>query len=650
MGKKQQLSWGIWFCGMAGIFGAALASCLDGTLLSGLGCGLLAALAGAAVWRLVLVNGAALPQLSRGEWLLLSLPGVALGCAVAAVPLTGVLASLFFLLILAAALLVLGRRNAFSLSGVVLAVLLCWFCCYCALSPPCLSPDSYSYYEMSQTLFTDFGRVATIRQYVEWTDYGISFPYFYPLLLAVVDGCTGLGMYSGVVLNIAVGLVSALLLPPVSRGLCRRGWPGVMAAIALLTNRKYLSEVLSGRAIPAAVLCVILLLLLFTQARVWTGKRLFLAGVIAGISMATRFDNLTVVAFVGLCVLLWAGKKRWRGILCYGVGALLPLLPWVVYSAARFGVPWISDNSGTLTMVEIYTPQRFFVPGEEAATLFTDPAAWLHALPGRFHVVALLLLLTFVSTQILLPALLLAAGAVRGRLSGKAVERPRREIALPALILVFYGLKTLAYCLVGYETARYHAETVVMVILALSCLAVPWVSRRLAGGVVVLYLVLALWAGLVYSTPLSQSIRPLCTHPSYASCLNFGYQEQDADWQALWRRVSGKPLLTEQVAHMPDWVSQMYRLVDDPDARVFFISSGGNAYAYGAYTGQKSFASIANMTQTRFFYLIEHRIFPTHIVITDEHDLQWVQPLEERYGLTFLGQVGDDLIYRMGAE
>lgn len=55
-----------------------------------------------------------------------------------------------------------------------------------------------------------------------------------------------------------------------------------MAAIALLTNRKYLSEVLSGRAIPAAVLCVILLLFLFTQARVWTGKRLFLAGVIAG--------------------------------------------------------------------------------------------------------------------------------------------------------------------------------------------------------------------------------------------------------------------------------------------------------------------------------------------------------------------------------
>lgn len=158
MGKKQQLSWGIWFCGMAGIFGAALASCLDGTLLSGLGCGLLAALAGAAVWRLVLVNGAALPQLSRGEWLLLSLPGVALGWSVAAVPLTGVLPGLFFLLILAAALLVLGRRNAFSLSGVVLAVLLCWFCCYCALSPLCLSRDSYSYYEMSQTLFTDFGR------------------------------------------------------------------------------------------------------------------------------------------------------------------------------------------------------------------------------------------------------------------------------------------------------------------------------------------------------------------------------------------------------------------------------------------------------------------------------------------------------------
>lgn len=90
------------------------------------------------------------------------------------------------------------------------------------------------------------------------------------------------------------------------------------------------------------------------------------------------------------------GEKTlaWDSVLWRGSSA--PLLPWVVYSAARFGVPWISDNSGTLTMVEIYTPQRFFVPGEEAATLFTDPAAWLHALPGRFHVVLLLLLLTFV--------------------------------------------------------------------------------------------------------------------------------------------------------------------------------------------------------------------------------------------------------------
>lgn len=640
---------GLWAAGVCAVLSCTLTAWLEGSPLHSVGAALLGALLGALLWQAGQAAGACLPALRRWERMLLCLPVLGLGLWVCFAPLTGLGVSLCLLAAAALWLILLGRRRALSAAGAGMIMLLGFFFCYCALSNLCLSPDSYSYYDMAKTLFSDFGRVATVRQYVVLTDYGISFPYLYPLLLAVTDGLTGLGMYSGVVLNIPLSALAAILLLPLSRRICSRDWPGLLAAAALLTNRKFLSEVLSGRAIPAAVLCVVLLLLVLCRED-WRGFRnLALAGLLAGASMALRFDNLTVVGFLGLCVLLFSGRDRLVRAVCCGLGALVPLLPWIVYSLVRFGTVWVSDNGGTLTLVDITTPQRFFLPDEVPASLFSDPAAWLQALSGRFSMVLLLLGLTFVSTQVLLPGLVLAVGAVRDRLTRGRVSFPcRRAWAMPVLVLIFYALKALAYCLVGYETARYHAETVVMVIFALGCLLAPHVSRRLARLGTALYLLLALWAAVLYSTPLSQSIRPLCTHPSYQSCLNFGYQEQDADWHELWQRVSTQPLLTDQTAHMPDWVAELYQLVDDPDARVFFISSGGDAYAYGAYTGQKSFASIANMTGERFFYLIDHYIHPTHIVITDEADLQWVEPLTERYGLTLLGQVGDNLLYRVG--
>ena len=53
------------------------------------------------------------------------------------------------------------------------------------------------------------------------------------------------------------------------------------------------------------------------------------------------------------------------------------------------------------------------------------------------------------------------------------------------------------------------------------------------------------------------------------------------------------------------------------------------------------------MTGERFFYLIDHYIHPTHIVITDEHDLQWVEPLQQRYGLALLGEVDGQQVFRV---
>lgn len=633
----------IWAAGSGAVFGAVLSAARSASSFQfDLGCAVLCAVLG------LFLHAASHTPLNgtRREWLLLSLPALGLSVCQLFRPLTGLSASLFFIVLTLLILFVHLRHR--SLDGITLGMhlLLCWFACYCVLSNLCISPDSYSYYEMAKTIFTDFGRVSAIRQYVAFTDYGISFPYFYPLLLAVVDLLTGLGMYSGILLNCVISAAAALLFLPLSRQICSARWPGLVAAIALLTNRKYLSEVLSGRAIPVAVLCVVVVLLLLTRADRWSLRSLLLTGLMTGISMATRFDNLTVVGFVGLCVLLFSGRERFWKAVCYGVGALLPLLPWVWYSLSHFGIPWISDNGGTLTMVTITTPQRFFIPGEVPATLFTTPQEWFSSLLSRSKTVLLLLLLMFVATQFLLPGALLLLNSLKNRLtSHRDPASPRFNRWVPFLILIFYSLKTLAYCLVGYETARYHAETVVLVIFAFCCLLAPSTGKRAAAFCTALYLVSALWSGIVYATPLRLTVPSICTHPSYASCINFGFQTQDADWPALEHRILTQPLLGEQVLSGPEWVGRIQEQIADSDARIFFLSAAGDPAAYSAYTGQKTFACISNMNAERLLYLTKHYIRPTHIVVTGEYDLHWLDALSPAFTLTELGQVDNNFIF-----
>ncbi len=83
---------------------------------------------------------------------------------------------------------------------------------YCWQNMGCFSPDSHSYYEISQTFTGNFGFVDTIRQYVIRTDYNISFPYFYPLCLFFVNGITKLGRYAGVLFNFYIMLFTGIVI------------------------------------------------------------------------------------------------------------------------------------------------------------------------------------------------------------------------------------------------------------------------------------------------------------------------------------------------------------------------------------------------------------------------------------------------------
>ena len=74
------------------------------------------------------------------------------------------------------------------------------------------SPDSWSYYELSQTFGGDLLRISTQRQYSWVSEYNVSFPPLWPAAIAATDAASGLGPASDILLNYAItGLIWVLL-------------------------------------------------------------------------------------------------------------------------------------------------------------------------------------------------------------------------------------------------------------------------------------------------------------------------------------------------------------------------------------------------------------------------------------------------------
>ena len=92
-----------------------------------------------------------------------------------------------------------------SLAALIIGLLaIMYVLIVCVLSAEVFSPDSYSYYEISKNIFTDFGKVNTIRQYVIWTGYDVSFPYLYPAAIGAVNALCGFGVYAGEFINAVI--------------------------------------------------------------------------------------------------------------------------------------------------------------------------------------------------------------------------------------------------------------------------------------------------------------------------------------------------------------------------------------------------------------------------------------------------------------
>jgi hypothetical protein len=118
---------------------------------------------------------------------------------------------------------------------------------------PRFSPDSFSYFELAKVMPQGFTDVNTIRQYVIPTDLNVSFPPLYPSLVRLFMGFSALELYSGVLLNYLLAVLTLISIGRLFQNFFQKGVLGSLLGALIILNPYYLDELLAARTIPLAI-------------------------------------------------------------------------------------------------------------------------------------------------------------------------------------------------------------------------------------------------------------------------------------------------------------------------------------------------------------------------------------------------------------
>jgi hypothetical protein len=280
----------------------------------------------------------------------------------------------------------------------------------------------------------------------------VTYPPLLPVLTAVWNALWPSGIYAATWINLAAAALTIPLLFALGRRLAGSHVPGLFAAAALLGNPWYLDELMGGRSIPIAFLLFVTAMLLVH--RVLTGGSIAAAaaaGVLTGLAFEARFDyllpSIALAVAIGAAFARTRSDDRRRLATAYRAGVACALAPWIAYSMAHFGVPFVSDQTRSAITVESVYFRRFVPFPETMATLRTAPAAWLAS--KAYGSLATLKALAIAFAVSPVPALVLARIRAYPR-----YPRPRESAIVLALGCVALALQAAPIAVTGNSDPR----------------------------------------------------------------------------------------------------------------------------------------------------------------------------------------------------
>jgi hypothetical protein len=431
------------------------------------------------------------------------------------------------------------------------------------LFKPCMSPDSWSYLELSNSVFGDFFRINTLRQFEVNTAYGNSFPPLWPVVIAISRSAFDLGIYTAYVLNFLLCLSLSYALMKLARRMDLPEWVGAATYLFLLGFDGFIEEALAARSIPLSILLLTTMLLLLIRP---TFRHLDAAacGVLMGLNVLNRFDMLLAAAVVGPVIIYFSWSRRERlsvvvgKVLIYCVVLFATLLPFIRYNVSHFGSPLASDNSRQVRLAHAGHVMNYYENSPELA-LPSDLHDWFSGLvqskiPRMIRGLGAIALRSHVLELIGIAAV--TWGALR------PLRLPRATVQFIAASAVLGPFVMLPSLVVGYGEMRYYTPVVLM--LTIVCFAViqstvpdAWHRRR----VVLLLAVVA-----CTSVPASRIMLSLAEAPP-----------KSLDLRKSMEPVSPTP-------EMQQLSAAVWRDAGSAPHRLLFMSD--DAFCYGALTGE----------------------------------------------------------------
>ena len=334
-------------------------------------------------------------------------------------------------------------------SFVIVFFLLIWLL---RTSAPPFSPDSWSFYEISQSVFNDFGKINTLRHYQQdlvW-DRNVSFPPLWPILIRVFDGFSRMGIYSGYILNAIFLLLSLYMNARIGQDLIGYPLAGVFLSVLMLSYKNFVGEFLSAGSMPLAFLFQQMIVYIVLTRDKIAPKDAILLAMISGLCVLTRFDFLLSAAALPLVIILRNKSLSIKENSLYLMGFLITLSPWILYSLTTFQRLWVTDNSRTALLAFTNYVSDYFPRDAVLPTLFNHPKQWLYLyfterLPAQFD--------TLGSFSLLRPLIPLAVFVLLKRAplkDGKRLFARWGQLGLLWLVLIF------AVSLTGYSAKRYY--------------------------------------------------------------------------------------------------------------------------------------------------------------------------------------------------
>jgi hypothetical protein len=274
------------------------------------------------------------------------------------------------------------------------------------LSNPPFSPDSWSYYEISKSIFSDFGKINTLRHYQQnlTLGYNASFPPLWPTLIAIFDSLLNSGIYSGYILNLFIFVFTLYMNARIAKDLIGSALAGVFLSLVLLSYKHYVGELLSAGSIPLAFLFQQIVVYILLKNKTLLLNHVLLLALLSGLCALTRFDFL--LSALVLPVVIASKNRHWslKENSIYLVMLLLILSPWMIYSLNVFHKIWITDNSRTVLLAMKSSVADYFPEGKTLPNLFTHPIRWLQVF---FSIRLVEQLKVFTSTSLLRPVMVL---------------------------------------------------------------------------------------------------------------------------------------------------------------------------------------------------------------------------------------------------